>query len=42
MRLVDKIVEVSNKPLSTKSRLVAIIPPIFVFFLFFPTLLFLA
>lgn len=41
MRLVDKIVEVSNKPLSTKSRLVAIILPIFVFFLFFPSLLFL-
>ena len=41
MRLVDKIVEVSNKPLSTKSRLVATIPPIFVFFLFFPSLLFL-
>jgi protein-S-isoprenylcysteine O-methyltransferase Ste14 len=41
LRLIDKIVEVSNKPLSTKSRLVAIILPIFVFFLFFPSLLFL-
>ncbi|NOZ29664.1 MAG: isoprenylcysteine carboxylmethyltransferase family protein [Chloroflexi bacterium] len=41
MKLVDKIVEVSNKPPSSKRRLAAIIPPILVFFFFFPSLLFL-
>jgi len=41
MKLVDRIVQVSNKPLSPQRRLAAIIPPILVFFGFFPTLLFL-
>jgi len=41
MKLVDKIVQASNKPLSPKRRLAATIPPIFVFFGLFPALLFL-
>jgi len=41
MKLVDKIVQASNKPLSTRTRSIAIIAPILVFFLFFPALLFL-
>jgi len=41
MKLVDKIVRVSDKRLGPKSRLVAIVLPIFVFFGLFPTLFFL-
>jgi len=41
MKLVDKIVQASNKPLSSKSRLAATIPPIIVFFGLFPAVLFL-
>ena len=41
MKLVDKIVQASNKPLSPKRRLAATILPIFVFFGLFPALLFL-
>ena len=41
MKLVDKIAQASNKPLSPRRRLAATIAPIFVFFGLFPALLFL-
>ncbi len=41
MKLVDKIVEVSRNPLSQKSRLIAKLLPVLVFFGFFPVLFFL-
>ena len=40
MKLVDKLVQASNKPLSQKRRLAATIFPIFVFFGLFPAVLF--
>lgn len=40
MKLVDKLVEVSKYPLSPKNRFMAKALPIFVFFVFFPTLFF--
>ena len=40
MKLVDKLVAVSKKPPSQRSRFVARVLPIFVFFFFFPALLF--
>jgi len=41
MKLVDKIVEASNRPRSTEENRTAKILPVFVFFFLFPTLLFL-
>lgn len=41
MRLIDVIVGASNRPPSKKIRIIAIFAPLFVFFLFFPSLLFL-
>ena len=41
MKLVDKIVAASQNPTSAKSRVTAVVAPIFVFFFLFPTLLFL-
>ncbi len=41
MKLVDKIVEVSNRPRSTEEKRTAKILPVFVFFFLFPALLFL-
>ena len=40
MKLVDKLVEVSKNPLSPKNQFVARVLPVFVFFFFFPALLF--
>ena len=40
MNLIDKLVEVSMKPLSPENRFLAKVLPIFVFFVFFPALLF--
>jgi len=41
MKLVDKIVAASQNPTPPKSRAAAVRAPILVFFLIFPTLLFL-
>ncbi len=41
MKLVDKLVAVSQNPTPAKSRVTAVVAPIFVFFFLFPTLLFL-
>lgn len=41
MRLVDKLVDISSKPISRKNHLTAKALPIFVFFIFFPSLFFL-
>jgi len=41
MKLVDKIVEVSNRPRSSEEKRTAKILPVFVFFFLFPALLFL-
>lgn len=40
MKLIDKIVKLSKKPLSQKNRFMAKAAPIFVFFFFFPALFF--
>lgn len=40
MKLVDRLVDVSSKPISRKNHLVAKVLPIFVFFFFFPMLFF--
>ncbi|MGP8337526.1 MAG: PIG-L deacetylase family protein [Methanosarcinaceae archaeon] len=40
MKLVDKLVAASKNPLSSQSRFVARVLPVFVFFFFFPALLF--
>ncbi len=40
MKLIDNLVEISKKPLSPENRFLAKVLPIFVFFFFFPALLF--
>ena len=40
MKLIDKLVETSQRPLSPKNQFVARVLPVFVFFFFFPALLF--
>ncbi len=40
MKLADKLAETSNQPPSTRRRILAKILPVFVYTLFFPTLLF--
>lgn len=40
MKLIDNLVEISKKPLSLENRFLAKVLPIFVFFFFFPALLF--
>ena len=40
MKLVDRLVDVSSKPISKKNHLIAKVLPIFVFFFFFPMLCF--